>query len=175
MSEVTPSAETAPNTANAPLDNRLLAIAVVVLLGFAALVVYLLLRAGPATELEWTRSVYLFGSVEAITFAAAGFVFGREVHRRQAESAEARADEAQSAAQAARQEAAAAGADVAEAEAKGRALTAAIAARAQAVSFAAATPFESGDAGEKSASELAAAQALQDLLAQAQTLFPAKP
>jgi hypothetical protein len=48
-----------------------------------------------ADERHWTRATYLFGSVEAIAFAAAGFLFGREVHRQQAAKAEQRAAEAE--------------------------------------------------------------------------------
>ena len=42
-------------------------------------------------ELGWSRSVYVFGAVEAIACAGVGWLFGREVHREQAEQAEARA------------------------------------------------------------------------------------
>jgi hypothetical protein len=45
-----------------------------------------------APELEWNRSAYLFAGVEAIAYAAAGFLFGREVHRQRAEQAEQRAN-----------------------------------------------------------------------------------
>jgi hypothetical protein len=44
-----------------------------------------------APELEWNRAAYLFSGVEAIAYAAAGFLFGREVHRQRAEQAEQRA------------------------------------------------------------------------------------
>jgi hypothetical protein len=44
-----------------------------------------------APELEWNRAAYLFAGVEAIAYAAAGFLFGREVHRQRAEQAEQRA------------------------------------------------------------------------------------
>lgn len=43
-------------------------------------------------ETEWTRAVYLFQGVEAIAFAAAGFIFGKEVHRERADKAEKRAN-----------------------------------------------------------------------------------
>lgn len=48
-----------------------------------------------APELEWNRAAYLFGGVEAIAYAAAGFLFGREVHRQRAEQAEQRASSEQ--------------------------------------------------------------------------------
>jgi len=44
-----------------------------------------------AQEPQWTRYVYLLTGVEAIAFAAAGFLFGKEVHREQAQNAEKRA------------------------------------------------------------------------------------
>ncbi|MCX8088981.1 MAG: hypothetical protein ACK40N_12480 [Meiothermus ruber] len=64
-----------------------------VLLGFAALVVYML-GLLTADETTWSRALYLFAGVEAIAFAAAGYVFGREVHRNRALEAEARAHHA---------------------------------------------------------------------------------
>jgi hypothetical protein len=36
---------------------------------------------------NWERLVYLFGAVEALAFSAAGFLWGREVHREAATSA----------------------------------------------------------------------------------------
>jgi hypothetical protein len=45
-----------------------------------------------AEEGAWLRVLYLFSGVEAIAFAAAGFLFGREVNRARAEQAESRAD-----------------------------------------------------------------------------------
>jgi len=48
-----------------------------------------------AEEPNWSRAVYLLTGVEAIAFAAAGFLFGKEVHRQQAEKAVERADKAE--------------------------------------------------------------------------------
>lgn len=45
-------------------------------------------------EVEWARFVYLLTGVETITFAGIGWLFGREVHREQAQVAERQADEA---------------------------------------------------------------------------------
>lgn len=58
--------------------------------------------------LQWARLQYLFGAVEALAFAAAGWLWGKEVHRQQAVSAERRADEASENEKAATQRAAAA-------------------------------------------------------------------
>ncbi|HEV2915918.1 MAG TPA: hypothetical protein VGX92_21735 [Pyrinomonadaceae bacterium] len=50
---------------------------------------------GPTiTEVEWGRNAYLYGGVEALAYAAAGFLFGREVNRQRAERAEESADSA---------------------------------------------------------------------------------
>ena len=68
-------------------------IAVACLIGFAWLVIYLL-RMLNAPDIAWTRGVYLLSGVEAVAFAAAGFLFGREVNRERAENAEKRAADA---------------------------------------------------------------------------------
>ena len=46
-------------------------------------------------EPMWSRAVHLLTGVEAIAFSAAGFLFGKEVHRQQAEKAMERADKAE--------------------------------------------------------------------------------
>ena len=70
-------------------------VAVVALISYAAFIYHmsnLASATNPATnEIVWTRLVYLFSGVEGIAFAAAGFLFGREVNRARAETAEARA------------------------------------------------------------------------------------
>lgn len=50
--------------------------------------IYFLLGKVDADEREWSRSLLLFSGVEAIVFAAAGFLFGREVNRKRAQNAE---------------------------------------------------------------------------------------
>jgi len=82
-----------------------LVIAVVVLYIFWVLVKQMLGRTD-VPELQWSRSTYLFAGVEAIAYAAAGFLFGREVHRQQAQQAEHRADSAQKRASVAEEKAA---------------------------------------------------------------------
>jgi hypothetical protein len=69
-------------------------VAIGVLVGFGFMLQHMLGLA-KADEAEWARYVYLFGSIEAVAFAATGFLFGKEVHREQAKKAEERADEAQ--------------------------------------------------------------------------------
>ncbi|MDW8425638.1 MAG: hypothetical protein RMK51_06860 [Meiothermus sp.] len=67
---------------------------VAVLVGFAVLVVYMFGLLA-SSETTWNRALYLFAGVEAIAFAAAGYFFGREVHRQRAEVAEWRAGQAE--------------------------------------------------------------------------------
>ncbi len=65
----------------------------VALLVFFALVFYLLFQVG-VEDPAWTRYVYLLTGVETIAFAGVGWLFGREVHRAQVQSAEQRAENA---------------------------------------------------------------------------------
>jgi hypothetical protein len=64
------------------------AVLTVVLIGaFAAFVAFLLNHVA-ADATSWERYLYLLTGVEAIVFAAVGWLFGREVNRARAESAE---------------------------------------------------------------------------------------
>jgi hypothetical protein len=69
-------------------------VAFVILVVFGVFVYYML-GLTKVAETEWTRAVYLFNGVEAVAFAAAGFLFGKEVHRAQAENADRRANQAE--------------------------------------------------------------------------------
>lgn len=62
-------------------------VGVVALVGLAWLIHYLLHQVG-AQDPEWTRLVYLLTGVEAVAFAGAGFIFGKDVNRARAENAE---------------------------------------------------------------------------------------
>jgi cytochrome bd-type quinol oxidase subunit 1 len=64
------------------------AFAGLVTVAFGAFAAYLVLNADTTNQTEWQRWVYIFGSVEAIAFTAVGWVFGKEVNRQRAESAE---------------------------------------------------------------------------------------
>jgi len=44
-------------------------------------------------QTQWDRAIYLLNGIEAVAFAAAGFLFGSKVNRERAEQAEKRADE----------------------------------------------------------------------------------
>ena len=96
-------------------------VAILALLAFTYFAIYMMNQRS-AEELQWTRAVYIFAGVESIAFAAAGFFFGSEVRRQQAENAQESADEAQEEADAAKVRAT-------EAETKGKALKAAISAK----------------------------------------------
>lgn len=80
------------------------AVAVIVMAAFVAFFVYLVQNVG-AIEPTWSRLVCLYGGVEAIVFAAVGWLFGREVHRVQAARAEERATRAEASAAGAQAEA----------------------------------------------------------------------
>ena len=61
--------------------------AATVLTAFGAFVVFMLTETG-SSELRWARSAWLFASVEAIAFGAAGALFGSSIQRARAENAE---------------------------------------------------------------------------------------
>ena len=62
-----------------------------VLVGFATLVWYMVTQRNVA-ETTWSRLAWLFASVEAIAFGAAGALFGSSIQRQRAEKAEAAAE-----------------------------------------------------------------------------------
>ncbi|GHB10071.1 hypothetical protein GCM10010346_36530 [Streptomyces chryseus] len=76
------------------LQGPALWVAISAVVAWLALSIYLLTRAGSA-ELEWTRTVWVFASVEAIAFAAAGALFGTAVQRSHVAQAEKRAQSAE--------------------------------------------------------------------------------
>jgi hypothetical protein len=115
-----------------------LGVAVITLVCFGLMLIYMLSLTSSASELQWQRAVYLLSGVEAIAFAAAGFLFGKEVHRQQAEQATARADKAEEKAAAAQQNAILANRTAIEVRTRARALTAAI--DAKAATYAQSTP-----------------------------------
>lgn len=87
-----PSAAPAPATGAMEIVLRLLP----TIVGVAALTAYALLVDRFLGQLklpdsQWIRAMSLFTGVESIAFAAAGFIFGREVNRSRAEKAEEKA------------------------------------------------------------------------------------
>jgi hypothetical protein len=72
------------NTTVAGPSRLQLAVAVLVMVGYALFIVLLVQRRG---DDHWDRLVYLFSGFEAIVFAAAGMVFGTTVQRDQLHTA----------------------------------------------------------------------------------------
>lgn len=79
-----PGAETPATTKLSPLAAG---IAVVVLVSFGVFVAFMVVNRN-ASEVAWTRMAWLFASVEAIAFGAAGAIFGSAIQRQRAETAE---------------------------------------------------------------------------------------
>jgi cytochrome bd-type quinol oxidase subunit 1 len=70
-------------------------VAVVLAIAFIAFAAFLVFNADTTNATEWQRWVYVFGAAEAVAFTAVGWLFGREVNRKRAETAEARANDAE--------------------------------------------------------------------------------
>jgi hypothetical protein len=68
--------------------------ALLLLSAFAVLVGFMIWEARRDNQVDWSRLVYVFGSVEALVFTAGGWLFGSEVHRERTEAAETRAMQA---------------------------------------------------------------------------------
>ncbi len=114
-------------------DAIVLLIAAIALLFFGWLTITMLSKTTEQSETTWSRALYLYRGVEALAFAAAGFLFGREVQRRRVDEAEERATRAQEAAQ--------------SATARGEALAEAVRAIAPAAVSAAGAPESAARAG----------------------------
>jgi hypothetical protein len=95
------------------------------LLLFVVFAVWMLALAD-TTDTVWKNRVYVFGSVEAIVFAAGGWLFGREVNRTQVETAREDAGQARQEAEQKTREAADAQQQAAVTEERGRGLVDAI-------------------------------------------------
>ncbi|WP_400072415.1 hypothetical protein [Zobellia russellii] len=63
----------------------LVALGILIAYGFF---IYFLIGKVDSGDPSWSRLIYLFSGVEAIVFAAVGFLFGKEVNRQRAEKAE---------------------------------------------------------------------------------------
>jgi hypothetical protein len=72
--------------------------AIVLLTFFLAGCVLLYLRAGDAAEDDWSKYIKIFEALGPLVGLAVGWIFGKEVHRREAENATSRAKEAKRAA-----------------------------------------------------------------------------
>jgi hypothetical protein len=154
-------------------------VAVVILLGFGALVVYVMRVADQASDPVWQRRIYVFSAVEALVFTAIGWLFGREVNRSAVVSAQQDAAGAKKDAETARVEArqsaeatTKAKETAAEERAKGRTL-AVVAANASAPSGPRAAGSQDAAAGGRPAPPGAAAgAAVVDLRSVIQQLYP---
>jgi hypothetical protein len=67
---------------------------VIALVAFFFSAYYLAKHIGDGQQ-QWDRLVYIFGGIEAVAFAAAGYFFGKEVNRARAETAEKKAEDAE--------------------------------------------------------------------------------
>jgi hypothetical protein len=89
-----PTTTAAPPTTPTPsrLAGPALWIAGLILVGWCVFTVYLVRTSSGLDEIQWTRLTWLFSSVEAVVFAAAGALFGTSIQRQRTEAAEQRAD-----------------------------------------------------------------------------------
>lgn len=71
--------------------------ALIVLIVFTGLVLWMVLKAEGTDEGVWSRYLFLYIGIEAIAFTAVGWVFGREVNRERATAAEERTRQAEEA------------------------------------------------------------------------------
>jgi hypothetical protein len=90
----TPPPATPPVPAPTPRDPVAVGVACVALTCFGIFLIILSYKLD-LPETQWARATYLLNGVEAVALAAAGYIFGREVHRGQAQSAEVRAQREQ--------------------------------------------------------------------------------
>lgn len=74
-------------------------VAILAVLGFGAFIILIatLLSNAAMNDVQWEQYTYLLAGVETITFTAIGWLFGKEMHREQAQQAELRANETQKA------------------------------------------------------------------------------
>lgn len=79
-------------TDRSQLTRPAVVVAVIVLVAFAAFVLFLVGQVNE-DEVAWTRLAWIFASVEAIAFGAAGALFGSSIQRERAEKAEDAAQE----------------------------------------------------------------------------------
>jgi hypothetical protein len=105
-------------------------VAVACIVGLSVFIIYLIGQTTLA-EPQWQRLVYLLNGVEAVAFGAAGYLFGKEVHRQRAETAEKEAKDAKADANHAKEVASASGQARVKAETQARALVSAISAKLQ--------------------------------------------
>lgn len=87
--------EKEPNTSKTDLlGSQKFKLALLIFIVYISFIAYLLYNTGLKDDLIWTRMLFLFTGIEAITFAALGYVFGKDINRKRAENAEKNADDA---------------------------------------------------------------------------------
>lgn len=74
-------------------ESQKFTVAIIILIVYLAFIAFMLFKS-EAEDLSWSRMLYLFSGIEAIVFAALGYVFGKDIHRIRAEKAEENVDEA---------------------------------------------------------------------------------
>jgi hypothetical protein len=84
------------STAARILKGPTLWVAIAALVAWFGFSLFLLIEADNSSEQTWTRMAWVFGSIQAVGFAAAGALFGTAVQREQTAKAEERADSAES-------------------------------------------------------------------------------
>lgn len=135
---------------------------------FGWLTLEMLSKTGEQNETTWTRLLYLYHGIESLAFAAAGFIFGREVQRQRVRDAEVRATEATQQAEHAEEQAVDAKQEAAAVTARGEALAESIRAEQERALRAAA----SDPAPESRSGGPAASTDLGRLVAIADRFFP---
>jgi hypothetical protein len=142
------------------LEGAALAAAILILAVWLGLLAWMAFHTG-ATEVEWARLFSVLGSLEAVTFAAAGALFGTTIQKQRVQDARERADKAEGRASDAEKTAA----SKTQAAANGQALATAVKARA-------AQQPRSVDRIERVSTTAAPAAMPDDLVALADKLFP---
>lgn len=94
MSTSAESSEAVPRAPALTWSSPVLWVGIGVLLCFAAVFVFMLSELD-AGEVRWNRMTFLYGTVEALVFAAAGALFGTQVQRERVVKAEERAEDAE--------------------------------------------------------------------------------
>ena len=146
---------------------RLFGIATVIVAVYLGFAVLAFTRAGDGAlpEVVWSRSAWVVHGVEALAFTAVGWLFGREVHRGEAQEQKQHAKDATERADSARQETGDARERAAAAEHSGRALAEAVRATTGGA------PAGSEDGGNESAAA-GADPRLRALASMADRMFP---
>ncbi len=91
MSDSNGTLVSADSGQRAPLHGFALWAAGLALILWVVFTTFMIVKAGTGSEVQWTRLAYLFASVQAVAFGAAGALWGTTVNRERAEQAEHRA------------------------------------------------------------------------------------